>query len=518
MPREMNPDVLYSGPGGVAGRGIVTADADRVSQRAVDRMRDERTALSSGASVRGARLLVSTLAVMLAFATTAVVSAEDPAVSGFRPEEISIGEPLALPFGGQNTSSSAASPPAATPRSGAPASEIGLPGSGWLGLSLAESSVPGRWQIDEVAPGGPAARAGIQPRDELRAINGVPLAGAEEVSAVMTAIASGQTVRVAIARNDDMQELVLEADPRPSVAATRTQPPPLDATPPAFEGTPAAATVAAAPSPLPEPVTAVPPAASTNPWGMAPQPATAPIATPAAPPTDVPAVADMPAPSRFGSTEPVYATPPAASPAAGREGWGETRQDDRRDDRRFEPPPAASAVSTATGGRIALGVRTLPIDPATQSRFNLSEPAGAYVFGVVEDLPASRAGVPPGSVIVALDGRPVRSPGELTQLVSAGPLDRPVTLQFVLPGGESRRASVELQSLTAPVVEALAGPQVTTAIPTLEPGPRRAERPVTDARATDAEATAIREELRLLRQRLERLERRLQSVEPTLRR
>jgi membrane-associated protease RseP (regulator of RpoE activity) len=476
-------------------------------------MRDERTTLPSGA-----RLLVG----MLAFATMTTASAQDPAASGFRPEEISIGEPLALPFGGQSTSPSAspsaAVASAATPPGGAPASELGLPGSGWLGLSLAESSVPGRWQIDEVAPGGPAARVGIRPGDELRAVNGVPLAGGEEVSAVLTAIASGQTVRVAIARNDDLQDLVLEADARPAVAATRTQPPPLDATPPSFAGTPSAPMVAAAPAPLPEPVTAVPRAAPTNPWGMAPQPAAAPMATPVAPPANVPAVADNPAPPRFGSAEPVYATPPAASPAAGREGWGETRRDDRLNDRRFDPPPAASAASAATGGRIALGVRTMPIDPATQSRFNLSEPAGAYVFGVVEDLPASRAGVPPGSVIVALDGRPVRSPGELTQLVSAGPLDRPVTLQFVLPGGESRRASVELQSLTAPVVEALAGPQATTGIPTLEPGPRRAERPVTGSRADDAEATAMREELRLLRQRLERLERRLQSVEPTLRR
>jgi membrane-associated protease RseP (regulator of RpoE activity) len=495
-------------------------------------MRDERTALPSG-GLQWGKLLIGTLVVMLVFATKTAASAQDPAASGFRPEEISVGEPLALPFGSQNTAPSAAAPSGAPPPGGAPASEIGLPGSGWLGLSLAESSVPGRWQIDEVAPGGPAARAGIQPGDELRAINGVPLAGGEEVSAVMTAIASGQTVRVAIARNDAMQDLVLEADPRPSATATRTtQPPPLDATPPSFdakppsfgasppsfEGTPSAAMVAAPPTPLQEPVAAVPPAAPTNAWGMAPQPAAAPIATPVAPQADLQPQAFQPQAFQ-PQAPPVYATPPAASPAAGREGWGETRRDDRRDDRDdrlFDPPLAASAVSAATGGRIALGVRTLPIDPATQSRFNLSEPAGAYVFGVVEDLPASRAGVPPGSVIVALDGRPVRSPGELTQLVSAGPLDRPVTLQFVLPGGESRRASVELQSLTAPVVEALAGPQATTTIPTLEPSPRRAERPVTGPQGNDAEATAIREELRLLRQRLERLERRLQSVEPTL--
>jgi len=452
-----------------------------IGPRAVDRMRNKRIPLAG---------VVAILCV-----TLTIVAAQDAAPPGFRPEEISIGEPLALPFGGQNGSPPAVPPSAmsSAPSRTASGSEIGLPGSGWLGLSLEESSVPGRWRIDEVVPGGPAARAGIQPGDELRAINGLPLAGGEEVSAAMTAIASGQNVRVAIARHDDIQELVLEADPRPPVAATRAQPPSVAQTPPSFD--------AASPS-----FDAASPSfdAASPSFDAAPEPMAAPV-TPAA---------EMPAASRFGAAPPVYATPPEASPAAAGEAWGGSR----RDDRRLDAPSPVSVGSVSTGGRIALGVRTLPIDSATQSRFNLSEPAGAYVFGVVEDLPASRAGVPPGSVIVALDGRPVRSPGELTQLVSAGPLDRPVTLQFVLPGGESRRASVELQSLTAPVVEALAGPRAATTIPALEPGPRRAERPETGSQADENQAASIRQEIRLLRQRLERLERRLESVEPLLRR
>lgn len=122
---------------------------------------------------------------------------------------------------------------------------------------------------------------------------------------------------------------------------------------------------------------------------------------------------------------------------------------------RVEPP---RAESTAAKGRTALGVRTLPVDPVIQARFNLPEPAGALVIGVVHDLPASKAGVPPGSVIVSLDDRPVRSPGELTRLVTGGPVGRPVTLHYILPGGEQRRAEVSLQSLEVPLERALVGP------------------------------------------------------------
>jgi S1-C subfamily serine protease len=133
----------------------------------------------------------------------------------------------------------------------------------------------------------------------------------------------------------------------------------------------------------------------------------------------------------------------------------------------FEPaevaPPQVAAAPRIDGdgpkGRTALGVRTLPVDPSIQVRFNLPAPAGALVIGVVHDLPASKAGVPPGSVIVALDNQPVRSPSELTRLVTGGPIGKPVTLQYILPGGEQREAEVSLQSLELPLERALVGPE-----------------------------------------------------------
>ena len=119
---------------------------------------------------------------------------------------------------------------------------------------------------------------------------------------------------------------------------------------------------------------------------------------------------------------------------------------------------AVPAAVPAAKGRTALGVRTLPVDPAVQARFRLAEPAGALVVGVVQDLPASKAGIPPGSVIVALGERPVRSPSDLTSVVTSSPAGRPITLQYILPGGETRRAEVSLQSLELPLERALIGP------------------------------------------------------------
>ncbi|MFM8414617.1 MAG: PDZ domain-containing protein [Planctomycetota bacterium] len=121
-------------------------------------------------------------------------------------------------------------------------------------------------------------------------------------------------------------------------------------------------------------------------------------------------------------------------------------------------PPPTRPEAAAGRGRTALGVRTMPVDPSVQARFGLPEPAGALVIGVVHDLPASRAGVPPGSVIVALDNKPVRSPTDLTKVVTSSPAGQPITLQYILPGGEQRRAEVSLQSLEVPLERALVGP------------------------------------------------------------
>ncbi|MFM1902276.1 MAG: hypothetical protein RLZZ440_176 [Planctomycetota bacterium] len=353
--------------------------------------------------------------------------------------------------------------PAARPAPAAAAA----PGQGWLGLAVGESSVPGRWVVDSVAAVGPAAAAGILPGDEVRGINGQPLRSADDVSQALTSISPGQVVGLAIARGEQVRDVQLAAAARPPVAAAAT--PAFAAAPPLA---PAAAAVASAAPPSP-------PAATANPL-----PPAAPVA--AAPSPFIPAPV---APPEVDRPQPT-AVPARSSVAA-----------------------AAAPTGSSAAGRTALGVRTVPIDAELQSRFHLPAASGAYVIGVVQDLPASKAGVPPGSVIVSLNDRPVRSPAELTQLVTSGPVGRPVTLEYVLPGGSSQRADVVLQTLERPLEEALVGPAqpVATGVPTLEPGPAAtiARRPVvTDTGA----AAAIRDEIRWLQSRLATLERRLDAL------
>lgn len=436
---------------------------------------------------RHCRVIVACVAVVATVAARMMAMADEPAATAgegaaaFQPGELSIGEPVALPFGPAAASAAPADDPRAT-SSPVSAGEAAVPGSGWLGLAVAESPIPGRWRVEEVTAGGPAARAGIVAGDELRAVNGSPLANAEQVSQALATIAAGQDVRVAVARADRVSEVVLRAESRPPPRGVQT--------PPAAPQDPPSAFVAQPATPLP---------AATD--DARRQSAVGPAEWRSAPGGDEPATG-----SRFGRGE--SDAMPAAEVAGG--GGGATPGTSVIVPPSFSPAPAASPATGAPrgSGRTALGVRTVPIDSATQARFRLTEPSGAYVIGVVQELPAGRAGVPPGSVIVALGGEPVRSPAELTRLVTSGPVDRPVPVQFVLPGGESKQANVVLQPLETSLEQALVGePAAVAEPPRLAPGPapRRAERPA-------ANDTAIRAEIREIRSRLEILERLLEPV------
>lgn len=358
------------------------------------------------------------------------VRAQDP--PRFEPAEISIGEPLELPTRSVLQQATAA-------------------GNGWLGLTADDSIVPGRLVVVDVAKPGPAAQAGIKPQDQVLAINGKPLRTADQLAAELAAIAPGSDVKMAIGRGDRIDEIVLKAADRPA------RPAPV---------------MAAVPQPLPTPVPASQSEAVVGDFGPAnlpPQPVAPPqtasipveprvpayVPPAAAAPAYVPPAAAAPSFAPPAAFAPTAAAAPALAPSIARP--AEPAPLVPAEPRRVADP--LPSPQTGAKGRTALGVRTLPVDPGVQARFGLPEPTGALVIGVVHDLPASRAGVPPGSVIVALDDKPVRSPNELTQVVTSSPADRPMTLQYILPGGEKRRAEVSLQSLEVPLEQALVGPQ-----------------------------------------------------------
>jgi len=183
--------------------------------------------------------------------------------------------------------------------------------------------------------------------------------------------------------------------------------------------------------------------------------------------------------------------------------------------------PALAVQPKEQRGRTALGVRTIPIDSASQALFRLSQASGALVVGLIQDLPASKAGVPLGSVIVAINNQPVRSPSELTQLVANGPLGTPVSLEYVMPGGEARQADVQLQSLEVSLEQSFVPESKPAVIPVV---PRRIAQKQAfmpaggEEISTPRPALLLAEEVRRLRARLELLERKLERIEAPRRR
>jgi S1-C subfamily serine protease len=83
------------------------------------------------------------------------------------------------------------------------------------------------------------------------------------------------------------------------------------------------------------------------------------------------------------------------------------------------------------GPKVAvLGVRALPVTPELQRLLGLADARGALVAEILPGSPAERAGLPSDVVILALDGKRVENPAELSRLVmEAGP-GKDVTLSY----------------------------------------------------------------------------------------
>ena len=442
-----------------------------------------------------------------------IVADEAPAAGGgFQPEDISIGEPISLPtapplappspaaapIGGVLQPPTAQLPSVVVPDHPAPATaaapagaqsqaitgaspQPATAGSGWLGIAADDTLVTGRLVVVEVAPDGPAAKAGIRPQDMLLAMNGTPLQTGDELAATLAAIAPGQQVKMVVGRDNKIEDVVAQASARPPAAVSRDW----------------QSSASAAVSPRAE--VAVAP--------LAAQSLAAPTRfLPAAPSH----VGELPTPAVTSAL-----TPPGMLPAATQPARASTA-----DAGAISQLPS---VRQAPSGRTALGVRTVPVDPNVQSRFHLSDTHGAFVIGVVQDLPASKAGVPPGSVIVAINHQPVRSPQDLTQLVSHGPVGTPVPIQYVLPGGQSKQADVVLQSLEQPLERALTGgdsfgrtADTPSLQPAVEPSPLTTRRVQPTAAYQSAEPdplSRMEELLRNMSNRLEQIERRLDRIE-----
>lgn len=173
---------------------------------------------------------------------------------------------------------------------------------------------------------------------------------------------------------------------------------------------------------------------------------------------------------------------------------GERPDEDERMFERFGPigePDAALGSSP----RPLLGVKALPIDPATHAEFELPTRGGARIVEVTPGSPASQADVPVEAIVVAVDGLEVRSPADLSLLVrKAGP-GAEIELAFYFRG-ELMRRTVRLA------------------------GPREELPPLDEPAATEAEKPRIEQPSRLeaLEEQVATMQQRIEELEQMLRR
>jgi hypothetical protein len=70
------------------------------------------------------------------------------------------------------------------------------------------------------------------------------------------------------------------------------------------------------------------------------------------------------------------------------------------------------------GPRRYIGVQLITLTPELRRHFGVPEDRGVMVSKVIEDTPASRAGIEVGDVLVTADGAPIDTAGDVTQVLS----------------------------------------------------------------------------------------------------
>lgn len=103
---------------------------------------------------------------------------------------------------------------------------------------------------------------------------------------------------------------------------------------------------------------------------------------------------------------------------------------------------AGSAPAGAAVGRGWIGAALQPVTLVRQLRAATGQTRGRLVLSLTPRGPAERAGVQPGDVLLAIDGRPVNGPGTLRSLLDTGPVGREVEIQLARNGQIATRRVV----------------------------------------------------------------------------
>ncbi len=246
----------------------------------------------------------------------------------------------------------------------------------------------------DVENSGPADTGGLKTDDLITAINGNPVHAQNDMTSVMQKLGPGSKVAFSVDRGGQQATINVTLGNRPPVGQRR------------FEK------FGKIPEALPDP---------SQGGGIGPE---APANSPNIPRGDASAPPGLNPEVPNGPAAPnAFPNPP--SPESGLQFGSQ--------------PPSPIAPSR----RPLLGVRTRPVDDEAQQRLHLSTSRGALVVTRTDGGPAARAGIPLGSVITAVDGRPVDSPPDLTALIVQAGAGREVEVSYLYRESE-HRAKVRL--------------------------------------------------------------------------
>jgi serine protease Do len=113
---------------------------------------------------------------------------------------------------------------------------------------------------------------------------------------------------------------------------------------------------------------------------------------------------------------------------------------------------AVHAVEARTWSWLGVRIRDLSEQEMDElaGRHGIREGFGVVIVDVMEDTPASRAGMRPGDIVVAFEGRPVTDTRLLQRLIARSPVDGDVRL--IVLRKEGRRAlPVRLMTMPRPI-------------------------------------------------------------------
>jgi len=109
----------------------------------------------------------------------------------------------------------------------------------------------------------------------------------------------------------------------------------------------------------------------------------------------------------------------------------------------------SSLKETGTVQRAYLGVMPQSVDQSMADYYGMDRPRGVLIRQVNEDTPADRAGLENGDIILTVDGKEIKNPSMLRNVISLSEVGQKVELAIVRDGKE-KKVAVKLEEFPDP--------------------------------------------------------------------